>query len=296
MFPAPLQPQSKARKPRSKTKSKIDLFKKCIEEKIQLFKEQAPEDLLEKVSASAHRGGLAGGRTEPWGAVAAHLNPAPSFYTVPLGGLPIPSPLLPWGAGGCLPPVGSSGLTSSAASAAHGCCHPVPGSVPRSSHRGLHRAASRLPTPHLSCMPSPALCPISPPTSLPCAFLITPQLHFCFCAYRAYTSCCFPRVLPSSWIYLSASLYLDKWTLSSAVLGRCLCPRVSPPPRSPPRTPGSPIYPSPRQLPSWHVSRCSAVYQDAEDTASDVPGIVLTTCGDRGDRGSPGPRSQETHV
>ncbi|XP_047654704.1 limbin isoform X3 [Phacochoerus africanus] len=44
-----LQPQSKARKPRSKTKSKIDLFKKCIEEKIQLFKEQAPEDLLEKV-------------------------------------------------------------------------------------------------------------------------------------------------------------------------------------------------------------------------------------------------------
>ncbi|XP_020956646.1 limbin isoform X2 [Sus scrofa] len=44
-----LQPQSKVRKPRSKTKSKIDLFKKCIEEKIQLFKEQAPEDLLEKV-------------------------------------------------------------------------------------------------------------------------------------------------------------------------------------------------------------------------------------------------------
>lgn len=100
MFPASLQPQSKVRKPRSKTKSKIDLFKKCIEEKIQLFKEQAPEDLLEKVSASAHRSGLAGGRTEPWGAVAAHLNPAPSFYTVPLGGLPIPSPLPPWGAGG----------------------------------------------------------------------------------------------------------------------------------------------------------------------------------------------------
>uniref|UniRef100_A0A8C3X5C3 EvC ciliary complex subunit 2 n=1 Tax=Catagonus wagneri TaxID=51154 RepID=A0A8C3X5C3_9CETA len=44
-----LQPQSKARKPRSKTKSKIDLFKKRVEDKIQLFKEQAPEDLLEKV-------------------------------------------------------------------------------------------------------------------------------------------------------------------------------------------------------------------------------------------------------
>uniref|UniRef100_A0A4W2D468 EvC ciliary complex subunit 2 n=1 Tax=Bos indicus x Bos taurus TaxID=30522 RepID=A0A4W2D468_BOBOX len=44
-----LQPQSKARKPRSKSRSKIDLLKKCTEDKIQLFKEQAPEDLVEKV-------------------------------------------------------------------------------------------------------------------------------------------------------------------------------------------------------------------------------------------------------
>nr|XP_031293441.1 limbin isoform X5 [Camelus dromedarius] len=44
-----LQLQSKARKPRSKSKSKIDLLKKCIEDKIQLFEEQAPEDLAEKV-------------------------------------------------------------------------------------------------------------------------------------------------------------------------------------------------------------------------------------------------------
>ncbi|XP_064344208.1 limbin isoform X5 [Camelus dromedarius] len=43
-----LQLQSKARKPRSKSKSKIDLLKKCIEDKIQLFEEQAPEDLAEK--------------------------------------------------------------------------------------------------------------------------------------------------------------------------------------------------------------------------------------------------------
>ncbi|XP_046279434.1 limbin isoform X1 [Marmota monax] len=41
--------QSKARKPRSKSKSKVDLLKKCIEDKIRLFEEQAPEDLLEKV-------------------------------------------------------------------------------------------------------------------------------------------------------------------------------------------------------------------------------------------------------
>ncbi|KAK2505483.1 hypothetical protein MC885_007507 [Smutsia gigantea] len=41
--------QSKAKKPRSKSKSKIDLLKKCIEDKIQLFEEQAPEDLVEKV-------------------------------------------------------------------------------------------------------------------------------------------------------------------------------------------------------------------------------------------------------
>nr|XP_055182549.1 limbin isoform X3 [Nyctereutes procyonoides] len=44
-----LQQQSKARKPRSKSKSKIDLLRKCIEDKIQLFEEQAPEDLVEKV-------------------------------------------------------------------------------------------------------------------------------------------------------------------------------------------------------------------------------------------------------
>ncbi|XP_047574810.1 limbin isoform X5 [Lutra lutra] len=44
-----LQQQSKARKSRSKNKSKIDLLRKCIEDKIQLFEEQAPEDLVEKV-------------------------------------------------------------------------------------------------------------------------------------------------------------------------------------------------------------------------------------------------------
>nr|XP_008536132.1 PREDICTED: limbin [Equus przewalskii] len=44
-----LQQQSKARKPRSKSKSKIELLKKCLEDKIQLFDEQAPEDLAEKV-------------------------------------------------------------------------------------------------------------------------------------------------------------------------------------------------------------------------------------------------------
>uniref|UniRef100_A0A8C0X909 Limbin n=1 Tax=Castor canadensis TaxID=51338 RepID=A0A8C0X909_CASCN len=41
--------QSKARKTRSKSRSKADLLKKCIEDKIRLFKEQAPEDLVEKV-------------------------------------------------------------------------------------------------------------------------------------------------------------------------------------------------------------------------------------------------------
>ena len=57
---SPLQPQSKARKPRSKSRSKIDLLKKCIEDQIQLFEEQAPEDLVEKVSVSPathHRAG-----------------------------------------------------------------------------------------------------------------------------------------------------------------------------------------------------------------------------------------------
>ncbi|XP_012900219.2 limbin isoform X2 [Mustela putorius furo] len=46
---APELQQSKARKPRSKSRSKIDLLRKCIEDKIQLFEEQAPEDLVEKV-------------------------------------------------------------------------------------------------------------------------------------------------------------------------------------------------------------------------------------------------------
>ncbi|XP_077924500.1 limbin isoform X3 [Halichoerus grypus] len=50
-----LQQQSKARKPRSKGKSKIDLLRKCIEDKIQLFEEQAPEDLVEKVRAELLR-------------------------------------------------------------------------------------------------------------------------------------------------------------------------------------------------------------------------------------------------
>ncbi|XP_008564541.1 PREDICTED: limbin [Galeopterus variegatus] len=44
-----LQQQSKVRKPRSKSKSKTDLFKKCIEDKIHLCEGQAPEDLAEKV-------------------------------------------------------------------------------------------------------------------------------------------------------------------------------------------------------------------------------------------------------
>nr|XP_036847013.1 limbin isoform X6 [Manis javanica] len=50
-----LQQQSKAKKPRSRNKSKIDLLKKCIEDKIQLFEEQAPEDLVEKVRAELLR-------------------------------------------------------------------------------------------------------------------------------------------------------------------------------------------------------------------------------------------------
>ncbi|KAM4854726.1 limbin isoform 2-T2 [Thomomys bottae] len=41
--------QSKARKPRTKNKSKADLLKKCLEDKIHLFEEQGPEDLGEKV-------------------------------------------------------------------------------------------------------------------------------------------------------------------------------------------------------------------------------------------------------
>nr|XP_036846999.1 limbin isoform X2 [Manis javanica] len=52
---APELQQSKAKKPRSRNKSKIDLLKKCIEDKIQLFEEQAPEDLVEKVRAELLR-------------------------------------------------------------------------------------------------------------------------------------------------------------------------------------------------------------------------------------------------
>ncbi|XP_058157193.1 limbin isoform X2 [Dasypus novemcinctus] len=43
-----LQQQSKVRKQRSKSRSKVDLLKKCIEDKIHLLEEQAPEDLAEK--------------------------------------------------------------------------------------------------------------------------------------------------------------------------------------------------------------------------------------------------------
>lgn len=46
----PAEPQpSKVRKPRSKGKSRADLLKKCIEDKIHLLEAQAPEDLAEKV-------------------------------------------------------------------------------------------------------------------------------------------------------------------------------------------------------------------------------------------------------
>ncbi|XP_036901956.1 limbin isoform X2 [Sturnira hondurensis] len=41
--------QSRARKPRAKSKSKTDLLRKCLEDKIQLFEGLAPEDLVEKV-------------------------------------------------------------------------------------------------------------------------------------------------------------------------------------------------------------------------------------------------------
>ncbi|XP_009445575.2 limbin isoform X4 [Pan troglodytes] len=44
-----LQQQSKVRKSRSKSKSKGELLKKCIEDKIHLCEEQASEDLVEKV-------------------------------------------------------------------------------------------------------------------------------------------------------------------------------------------------------------------------------------------------------
>lgn len=63
-----LQPQSKARKSRSKSKSKIDLLRKRLEDKIQLFDEPAPEDLVEKVGVSASFGSAQGawqGRRPP---------------------------------------------------------------------------------------------------------------------------------------------------------------------------------------------------------------------------------------
>ncbi|KAM5271305.1 limbin [Ctenodactylus gundi] len=41
--------QPKARKPRSKSRSKAELLRKCIEDKIRLFEEPAPADLAEKV-------------------------------------------------------------------------------------------------------------------------------------------------------------------------------------------------------------------------------------------------------
>ncbi|XP_035874588.1 limbin isoform X2 [Phyllostomus discolor] len=44
-----LQQQSRVRKSRAKSKSKTDLLRKCIEDKIQLFDGPAPEDLVEKV-------------------------------------------------------------------------------------------------------------------------------------------------------------------------------------------------------------------------------------------------------
>uniref|UniRef100_G1S1Y1 EvC ciliary complex subunit 2 n=1 Tax=Nomascus leucogenys TaxID=61853 RepID=G1S1Y1_NOMLE len=44
-----LQQQSKVRKSRSKSKSKGELLKKCVEDKIHLCEEQASEDLVEKV-------------------------------------------------------------------------------------------------------------------------------------------------------------------------------------------------------------------------------------------------------
>ncbi|XP_074087694.1 limbin [Macrotis lagotis] len=49
-FTAPdIQQQSKVKKQRVKNKRKIDILKKCVEDKIHIFAEQASEDLLEKV-------------------------------------------------------------------------------------------------------------------------------------------------------------------------------------------------------------------------------------------------------
>lgn len=50
---APPSLQTKARKPRSKSKSKAELLKKCTEDKLRLFEEQHLADLAEKVGASA---------------------------------------------------------------------------------------------------------------------------------------------------------------------------------------------------------------------------------------------------
>ncbi|XP_049742479.1 limbin isoform X2 [Elephas maximus indicus] len=50
-----LQQQSKGRKQRSKSKSKTELLKKCLEDKIRLLEEQAPEDLVEKVQGELLR-------------------------------------------------------------------------------------------------------------------------------------------------------------------------------------------------------------------------------------------------
>ncbi|XP_027692488.1 limbin isoform X2 [Vombatus ursinus] len=49
-FTAPdIQQQSKVKKQRAKNKRKVDILKKCVEDKIHIFAEQASEDLLEKV-------------------------------------------------------------------------------------------------------------------------------------------------------------------------------------------------------------------------------------------------------
>ncbi|MBZ3886241.1 Limbin [Sciurus carolinensis] len=47
--------QSKTRKPRPKNKSRVDLLKKCLQDKIRLFEEPAPEDLVEKGDGRGQR-------------------------------------------------------------------------------------------------------------------------------------------------------------------------------------------------------------------------------------------------
>lgn len=88
----PLQQQSKGRKPRSKSRSKIDLLRKCIEDKIQLFEEQAPEDLAEKVSPStlsvliAHTGLMSpqsqGAQSPPVGEGCARISVSTMLFNV----------------------------------------------------------------------------------------------------------------------------------------------------------------------------------------------------------------------